>query len=968
MPTWRPVLRAMPRLVLVLFLVSGACGLVYEVVWTRMMSHVFGGTALAIGTVLAAFMTGLAAGGWWIGRLADRVRDPLRLYAGLEAGVAVAAAVAHLLLTQIAPAYLAVYQAFGDSLTALAVARFAIAFGLIAVPTALMGATLPVLARFAIGRGAAVGAGLSTLYAINTLGAVTGAFVAGFFLIQTFGIHGAAAIAVAGNLAVAAIAYVASKRRSDRIGEPVRRDHPSEPPEPQPATVSVATYRLVLAGIGVSGLASFAYEVLWTRCLHFVIGNSTYAVTTTLVAFLSGIALGGYLIRIALRRRLDIVATFGWIQIAIAATASTAMPFLFSVLEPDAIRARAWGGFGDFWTLSFLRFGVALLVMLVPAALIGATFPLAGRIGVRRVQEAGASVGRVYAVNTVGNVLGALLPGLLLIHWLGLRTAILTLALGNLLVGFAALGARVRAVRSLRWALPAALVAAAIFAGVMPFDFRFPLTQPGPRYRVLYERDGPSATTAVLLNLDSREKFMTVDGVTIGGTGVTDYKQQILAHLPKVLLDDVSAELSVGLGSGLLVAESSRHARVERVTCVEIEPTVVEGAGWFDAERKRVAANASVGIVVDDVANHLRTTNASYHVVSADEKTADEFASNGFSYSRDYYRLIAGRLKPGGLVIQWVPTELPPRQYRMVLKTFSETFPHVQLWYFGPAVFSGTSNTILVGAATPISLDLERIAGRLASDSSAFDGLARYGLRTAESIAAQYWTDGATLRAALAGEPVNSLAHPRYEFYAPDDYARPSRARLAENFEFLWRVRRPWHPRRSTRPAGWNDEALLRASHAAESAYLDGCRTLHRRGSPRVAVEQMERAVALAPWNENLRARVFAQYWDLAGQYLSVGNIALAAELDRMALRHYDRHPMGHVEYALVSARAGDVAEGIEAARRAVALDPDLVAARRVLADLLVRSGRRIEAEHHLRALLAIEPTDEEALRRLKGR
>ena len=345
--------------------------------------------------------------------------------------------------------------------------------------------------------------------------------------------------------------------------------------------------------------------------------------------------------------------------------------------------------------------------------------------------EAGAGIGRSYAVNTAGNVLGALLPGLVLIHWLGIQRGILVMAALNLLVGFVVLLAR----RPGRATL-GALAAVAVAAFVVPLTFRLPLATGGDWYRVLYLRDGPSATTAVLLNPETREMQMTVDGVSIGGNGVTDYKQQLLAHLPKLLLDDVSEELSVGLGSGILAGESSRHARVRSLTCVEIEPTVVEGAAFFAESSRRLRAHPAVEVRVDDVANYLRTTPRSFRVVSADEKTAEEYASNGFSYSRDYYALIRGRLKPGGLVIQWVPTELPHRQYRMILRTFTEAFPYVQLWYFGPALMSGTSNTLLVGSNERIEPDLARARTWFASDPAAFAGLARYGLGSAEAVLA----------------------------------------------------------------------------------------------------------------------------------------------------------------------------------------------------------------------------------------
>ena len=960
----------MKRLVVVLFFLSGACGLVYEVVWTRMMTYVFGGTALALGTVLAAYMTGLAVGGWLLGRVADRVRHPLRFYAYLEAGVALAAAVAHLLLTQVTPAYLALFEAFGRSHAVLAVARFLIAFVLIVAPTVLMGATLPVLARFVVQDITAVGPSLSTLYAINTVGAVGGAVASGFYLIGTLGVHGTVGSAIAGNAAIGVVAWLASTR-AERAGDtnPAPRLEPAGDPqcnlEPEP----LAVQRLVLAGLVISGLTSFAYEVFWSRSLHFIVGNSTYAVTTTLVAFLAGIALGGYLIRFVMRTRADAAAAFGWIQVLIGVFAATAMPVLFTAFDPESIRRHTWEGTGSFVLLVASRFGAAFLTMFLPASLIGATFPLAGRIGVSQVRETGASVGRVYAINTAGNVLGALLPGLVLIHWLGIQRGVLVMAALNLLVGFGVLLARLRDVKSLRWAAPAALAVVVLVAVKVPLAIHFPLTADWPWYRVLYRRDGPSATTAVLLNPDTREKAMTVDGITIGGTGAADYKQQILAHLPKLLVDDVSSELSVGLGSGILAGESARHGRVGGITCVEIEPTVVEGSAWFAAESHRVAGNASVRIIVDDVANYLRTTHQSFNVVSADEKTAEEYASNGFSYSRDYYEMIRRRLKPGGLMIQWVPTDLPHRQYLMILKTFSETFPHVLLWYFGPALMSGSSNTILVGSDQPIAPELSRARRWMASDSAAFHGLSRYGLATPEAVLAQFWTNRDVLSPAVAMNPENTLSHPRYEFYSPGDYAVPSRQRLAENFDFLMRLRDATPEAVIPgSPAGAVGDSLMRTLRAAEDEYLLGCRALLHDAPPEDAMRHLDRAIELAPWNQNLRARVFAQYWGLAGRFLAAGNLQATAELDRLGLQAYDREAMGHVEYGVALSRIGDVPGAIESVRRGLALAPDLVAARRVLAELLLRTGRREEARAQLRAILEVEPDDDEAKRLLQGR
>jgi spermidine synthase len=668
----------MRLLVLTLFFFSGACGLVYQIVWVRMLTHVFGTTATAVGVVLAAFMSGLALGSWLLGKAADRSPNPLRLYAILEVGIGLAALAVHFLLAQITPLYLALYEISGHSEATLAAARFILAFGLVMLPTFLMGATLPVLARFIVRRLAMVGADLSMLYAINTIGAVAGVLACGFYLIGTFGIHVTVYIAVVGNLGLGLIAWAASERVTPApAAAGSRSDAPPAPEGPVGDALSNRTYVLLLFALGLSGLTSFAYEIYWTRSLVFVLGNSTYALSTMLTAFIAGIALGGYLARLVVDRVADRVTLFGWIQVLIAVSSAVALPVLFVFLEPQAIREFLGKSAVEVGDLALARFGIALLVMLVPATLIGATFPLVGRVGVVDLQHAGRRVGLIYASNTLGNVAGALLPGFLLLNWLGIQRGILLMAGLNACIGFAFLGSRMASVRHLRWAVPAAAVAALLVLARVPLDFQFPTENERPTHRVLFYRDGPSATTRVTYDPQSGEKVMAIDGIVIGGNTFTEYKQLLLAHLPKLLRDDVSSELSIGLGSGMLAGESIRHDRVQEITTVEIEPSVLAGAAFFARENHSVLSNPRARVVIDDIANYLRTTSERYRVISADEKTALDYASNGFSYSREYYGLLRQRLAPGGILLQWVPTNLPPSQYAMVLKTFTDSFPHV---------------------------------------------------------------------------------------------------------------------------------------------------------------------------------------------------------------------------------------------------------------------------------------------------
>jgi spermidine synthase len=871
-------------LVLLLFFVSGAVGLVYEVVWSRMMMHVFGSTALAVGTVLAAFMSGLALGAWLIGKLADRSSNCLRLYAVLEIGIALSALVSHLLLSRFDPVHIALFEFAGSSATAFATIRFLLAFLLVLVPTVFMGATLPVLTRFLAGRHKLIGIDLSTLYAINTLGAVTGVMLTGFFLIGKFGIHVPVYMAVTGNLLIGGIAWVASrslpttKNNPEQTGpDPVQHQDRSQ------QFLAPWAYRLILAGLGISGFTSFAYEIYWTRALVFILGNSTYALTMMLSAFLSGIALGGYLIRFLIRRFEDRAVIFGWVQVLLGVFSALALPLLFAVSDPQSLNQFLIQNSNEGPTLVFTSFGVAFLVMLIPATLIGTTFPLVGQIYIRDPRRAGSSVGRLYAINTLGNVLGALLPGLVLIAWLGIQKGILAMAALNIGIGFIILWIRLTVPsRDMAWrlALPALLFFTVYGASLAPIQFQFPSDGEQPYFQTLFYREGPLATTKVYLNPRTAEKHMSVDGIVIGGTGFSEYKQLLLAHLPKLLLKDVSYELSVGLGSGILAGESARHEGVAGITGIEIEPSVIEGAKYFEQENHGVLDNSRVEIVVDDIGSFLRTTSASYQVITADEKTADEYASNGFSYSRDYYELLRQHLVTGGLVAQWVPTTLPPRQYQMVLRTFAETIPYTQLWYFLPASKRGPFNTILIGSNEPILVDYDHIGRQFTDNREAYKSLMPYGLNSPEAVLPHFIADGNTILDAVSAAEINSLDHPRYEFFYPWDYAM-ERQKFTENHELIILLKSAAQENFLTGlKLDSPTEGKMEQTLAAEQQYLAGFGQFLA-GMPLAEQYRIfDAALAAAPWNDSLRARIYAQYTYLA---MSQKNPSERARLKRKA-------------------------------------------------------------------------------------
>ncbi len=856
-----------PVLVLLLYFLSGATALVYEVVWSRMLMHVFGSTAVALGTVLAAFMAGMALGSWLIGKAADKSSNCLRLYAILEIGLALAALVSHLLLSRIGPAHLALHDLFGFSNTIFVVIRFLLAFLLVMGPTILMGATLPVLARFLVNRRSRVGINLSTLYATNTFGAVSGVLLTGFFLIGTYGVHIPVYIAVAANFLIGCIAWLASLRYTD---SPLMALTPASDTDSigKETSIDSLTFRIVLIGLGISGFTSFAYEIYWTRSLVFILGNSTYALTTMLSSFLSGIAIGGYLVRFALRYIADRVLTFAWIQIFLGIFSALALPLLFLISDPQSLNRYLLENSDQVFPLIFASFGVAFLVMLVPAIMIGASFPLVGQIATKDLRKTGSYVGKIYAINTIGNVLGALLPGFILLAWLGIQKGILAMAVLNVTLGFVVLSLSLKRTprhSAWRYSLPVVLVLTVAAMSQAPLQFQFPSDGEKDYFKTTFYREGPLATTKVYWNPRTMEKHMSVDGIVIGGTGFVEFKQLLLAHLPKLLVENVSTELSIGLGSGMLTGESAMHPRVDTITIVEIEPSVVEGAALFVKENHGVLDNPRVETVIDDIGNFLRTTTDRYQVITADEKTADSYASNGFSYSLEYYELLKQHLAPGGLVAQWVPVSLPTRQYEMALKTFAASFPYMQLWYFLPSYKKGPFNSILIGSNERIRLNYNHIQRELNENPEVFSSLVPYGLTSAEAVLPHFVADERSIRPAVSGSQINSLDYPRYEFYYPWNYAIDRDEQIVANHRFIRNLKlQAQADFIADLEIDGQDLSRFEKTLVAENSYLLGFEKFQTGISLTDNYRLFDAILALAPWNDSLRARIYSQYSHIA--------------------------------------------------------------------------------------------------------
>ncbi len=401
--------------VFILFFLSGLTGLLYEVVWTRLFGLVFGNTTLAISTVLSAFMLGLSSGSIVLGRVADRIKGHLKLYALLELGVGLAAIAIFLLQGILERLFATGYLYLQQTHFLFHLLQFVIAFLVMFPATFLMGGTLPVLSHVVVDEEKRLGSGIGKLYSINTLGAMVGCFVTGFVFLRVLGIQRTIYYAAGMNGFIVFMAYLFSRFRGSRVFVPEVKAPSFEGRFP-------GAVRLIFLVMALSGFVSLSYEVLWSRMLVFVMTNSVYAFTVMLTTFLCGIGVGSYFGGKWADRTRDLFGLLGWVECGIGVSALIAATVLTNL---SGIHDSVFivGPTTTWWEWNGIRFLEAFLVMFIPTFFMGASFPIASRIVVSRLGEMGSRLGSPAFCHPSGGGVGSFLTGSIIISFWGICTA-----------------------------------------------------------------------------------------------------------------------------------------------------------------------------------------------------------------------------------------------------------------------------------------------------------------------------------------------------------------------------------------------------------------------------------------------------------------------------------------------------------------------------------------------------------------
>ena len=740
-----------------MFFASGICALIYQVLWLRLLGLVFGVTTYAASTVWASFMAGLALGSLVAGRVADRVRRPLIWFGVCELLIGATALATPFGLGVLQQIYVRLYPSLPDSLLMMTLARLAIAFALLIVPTSLMGATLPLVIKSSVVRSTRLGERMALLYGMNTTGAIVGALAAGLYLIPGRGIHGTFLVAASLN-ALVGLCALAAGRVVIAPGAATNAAISTDAfvaPAPPGIVESLGPRRahLILWIFAVSGFTSLALEVVWTRVLTLFLRPTVYGFALMLAAILAGIAIGSYIVTPFLDRRRKWIAILAGLEIAIGIAAVLSFGPLAQMGPLAASLTPALSHLMAEW-LVYPTVG-SLLAIFPTALLMGLAFPIGLRLwtasGTAGTRTFATRLGTFYSLNVGGGILGAIAAGFVLLPWLGSRSSLV--ALGS--ISFAG-GLLLLAVSELRRPTQVALglIASLVFAGcVMTSDDPFEefLAQRYRGQRLIWHEEGVEATSAVVVS-GSGEVSLTVNGNHQASTGpVMTFVHRAIGHLPMMLHPEARDALVIGLGGGATAGAVSIHDGVD-VDAVELAGSVARGARFLDSINYNVLSRPNVHLHIDDGRNFMLLSRRKYDVVTADV-ILPIFAGAGNLYSQEYFRIARSVLKPGGMVVQWVAgTEA---EYNLIARTFLSVFPNTTVWREGG---------VLIGTVEPLRLSREEFEWKLQVAGRA-QGARDLGADSFDKLARFYTTGAEELREFVGPGPILTDDRPMVEYF-----------------------------------------------------------------------------------------------------------------------------------------------------------------------------------------------------------
>jgi spermidine synthase len=744
---------------LLLFFAGGCAALIYELVWFYLVELVVGASSISIAVLLASFMGGMALGSALLPRLIAPSRHPLRVIAVIELGIGAIGLAMPFGMPFVQAGYVALVGAGYASVLLRAIVCAVVMLP----PTMLMGATLPVISRWA-GTTRAGSSMVGMLYMANIAGAATGTVLAGFYLLRVHDTVIASLVAVGFNVIAASIALWIASRHGHHAGADSRIDALQGPAFAEASAGQARVY--VVAAL--SGLTALGAEVVWTRQLSLLFGASVYNFSLILAVFLVGLGLGSLAGAVLAKRSKDPAWTLGVCQLLLVLAIGFAAMAIANVLphwQPtQAFLPQVRSSVPLTFAFDALRCAFAFL----PATLLwGASFPLA-LAAAASGHDAAQSVSRVNAINTVGSLFGALGFTLLGVPYLGSQHAQQALAI------FAAISAALLLMRAARARVAAAgaLVAVTAIALVIVPEVPGRLIAFGRSVdswktikTFLYLAEGATASVAVTENTSGAKQFHIAGKVEASDMDIDMRLERMLGHVPALAHPRPRKILIVGNGAGVTAGALSVHPEVERIVICEIERVVPASARQFFAkENHHVLDDPRTEVVFDDARHFLMTTKEKFDIITSDP-IHPWVRGAATLYSLEYLELVRDHLEPGGIVTQWIPLyETNVRSVKSELGTFAKVFPDTTLW--NPDLLEEGYDLVAMGRLKAETIDEAAIQQRMDESPAVRQSLSEVTLTTAGALLTTYAGRSQDLAPWLADAEINRERQLRLQYLA----------------------------------------------------------------------------------------------------------------------------------------------------------------------------------------------------------
>lgn len=856
--------------ILLIFFFSGAAGLAYEVVWVRQLSLIFGVSIYAVSAVLVAFMGGLGIGAELFGRKLNQGVAPIRLYALLEIALGIYVLLFPLIFRILEKFYLIFHPGIEGVSFHVMTLRFIFAVSALIIPTILMGGTLPALAQFFSKYENVAGRLAGKLYAVNTLGAMAGCVAAGFWMIEHLGLNNTLRTGAIINLLAGIIAWIIA-------GEP--NWWQKEVPEQKTKKTKKKSYErewdltLVLL-FGLSGFSALALEVLWTRMLVLLLNNTTYAFSLILFVFLFGIGLGSALGQYIIRKPMEKnSATFAFFQIGIGIFALLSLVgVMFNqgiigiiaalIKEHNFLVNLIPGGLSMTAAIIF-----SLLILLPCTLLMGASFPLIVESLSSNVSKIGSAIGRLYSVNILGSVFGSIIAGYALIPILGIQKSLIVVSLIPVIGGSYFIFVRFNQYRPVLAGLSILVIlpitGILIYRGDIPYLLSVQKLDMGSK--VEFYKEGPSGT--VLVSYQETDttvgrkpiKRLWVNGDPLAGSFREALQlEKLQAHIPLLLHPDPKDALIICFGTGSTAGAVATHG-LENIIAVDISPEVFTAAERFRVGNLDIMTNPVLTVVEEDGRNFLLTTRRHFDFITSEPPPPSNTGIVSL-YTTEYYRLSKKRLKPGGMVSQWIPLHhLSGEDFRILVASFLAVFPKASMWYT-------KWDAILIGANDEIDIDLNRIAQNMKKPAVA-ESLKIIGITNSYQLVSHYMMGHEQLREYTKDVRPVSDDLPVVEFTAPRIHQQGVTIKGANLAGILKFRSQP-----EIRIASDEQKSLFKKYFDSEKIFLEGQIELNfnRRGE---AANYFNQALRLNPDNNNPRYAYLSLNLDALYSAVSAENV-----------------------------------------------------------------------------------------------